>query len=187
MSISIRRPRPSPNRLLAFALVLPLGLGAVGCAAVDVRTQIAEPVDLAQLDSYAWLTSIEAYLYDAEDALLNGRTRASQILSELGLVQAPVDQADLLLALDLEVEVVDEVADPFYSHDYAARAEVGHTTLEVYERTSGEIRHKATASKRLRTLSLATGLVTERWTPVEEPRTWSMDRKVDALFANLQR
>lgn len=171
------------TRSVAALLVLTLGLGAAGCAAVQVDYDPS--FDFGAKHTWAW--GSETVPYEEGMPYLDFRRAVEAELEALGLRESGPDQAALVFDFQLHVATKQQNNDPYFSAHVAKKYEEGTFALDVFEAESlrrvwrGEIRD------RLRYVARAMNSYPPRFVNTGEPRTWEVENMVRSVLREFPR
>jgi len=163
-----------------------------GCTRIEVRSDRDASVDLAAVDTYAWVEDPRppdlagTPVYD-DGLVAKVQEAGDRELAAMGLRLVPEEGARLLVAPHLSVEVKDRFNDPFYEFYAIERYEEGTLRLEFLDASTEQRVWKGSASRRLRTVSQSVGMYAPKFVETSEERTWEIERLASAILDQFAR
>jgi hypothetical protein len=181
---------PPEPRFLRHGLLLSLlllGACTVTNLASDAGADAEHPGRSPAFETYAW--SREAPPLDGtgqldEEALLRRTQDAVDArLASIGMFRvADEEDAGLLLAPRLGIEVKLEPRDPYYSYYSAEKLEVGVLTIAFIDAETHELVGREASRHNLRTAARGIGLNTLQFVSTSEERVWPIEQMVDDVL-----
>lgn len=178
-------------RVHSFRTVLlsVVALLLAGCASTRVDVDGEDPGVLRDFVTFAFDTgpigiTAEGLPVDDDGLETEVRRALSEQLKALGLVQAPEDEARLLVGTRLTTIESQKNFDPTFSPYVAIKEETGLLWVEAFDTEAKETVWRAHSSKRLRTSQQAKGIHRVRFEPTDEERHWCLYDLAEAIFSN---
>jgi hypothetical protein len=177
-----------PRLLLRGLLLSLLLLGACTVTNLASDADAEQPGRAPAFETYAW--SREAPPSDGtgtpldEEALLQRTQDAVDAkLASIGMFRvAHEEDAGLLLAPRLGIEVKLEPRDPYYSYYSAEKLEVGVLTIAFIDAETHELVGREASRHDLRTAARGVGLNTLQFVSTSEERVWPIEQMVDDVL-----
>lgn len=163
---------------LATLVLWPAFVLLGGCSAIQVSAS-EEPFRAEDYATYAFWNVEPAEIVELDTEI---RGAVEDELEELGLSSAEAAEADLLVTYRLSVESRQRVNDPYFEYYAAEEYEVGYLTVELRDRSSGEVAWSGTGTSELRLSRVMRGSLDTKLTPTDEDRDWRVAEKVAAIF-----
>lgn len=178
-------PRGSMVLLACAAL-----FAVAGCSGIEVRQTEGSEASIAGYTTYSWVADGPASPEDPEAWSRRELSREIRVLVDRalevrGFRLVDREEADLLVEERTSIEERVQQRDPYFSFDTVRKIEVGTLTLQMLDGRTRGVLWSASAKSDLREVARGFGLVDIRYEPIDEPRDWKLQEKVEEILSRI--
>jgi hypothetical protein len=161
-----------------------------GCSGIQVRQTEGSEASIAGYTTYSWAADGPASPEDPEAWSRRELSREIRVLVDRalevrGFRLVDREEADLLVEERTSIEERVQQRDPYFSFDTVRKIEVGTLTLQMLDGRTRGVLWSASAKSDLREVARGFGLVDIRYEPIDEPRDWKLQEKVDEMMSRI--